>query len=130
MIKSPGLRLFRARYALLCGLGQDLAHQAPEAFGLVGVGTDIRRNDDGKYIAYSPDGRPTPCHRVTVTEGGLNWDAAPRNTRSSTAAATGDRVRPSPPAASEQALPPRKSVFTARTLIGSSRVRTVSFSLR
>ena len=99
MIKSPGLRLFRARNALLCGLGQDLAHQAPEAFGLVGVGTDIRRYGDGKYIDYSPEGRAVPSRYVT--EGWLNWRAAHRNTEGlDHHAATGDWTGPSLPAAS------------------------------
>lgn len=53
-------------------------HQALQAFGLVDVTPDPDRHDDGKYTGYHPEGRPPPCHRVTVTTDGLLQDAAAR----------------------------------------------------
>lgn len=51
-------------------------HQALQALGLVDVVRDLMRYDDGKYADYNPESRPPPCHRVTVTAGGLNLEAA------------------------------------------------------
>jgi hypothetical protein len=69
-------------------------HQALDAFGLIDVFLDSDRHGDGKYAGYHPDGRPPPCHRVTVTEGGLLQDAAARISRSlNQYAATGEWFR-------------------------------------
>ncbi|MCW8103004.1 hypothetical protein [Streptomyces tauricus] len=48
-------------------------HHPLQAFGLIDVVPDADRHDD-----YHPDGRPPPCHRVTVVADGLHQDAAPR----------------------------------------------------
>lgn len=70
-------------------------HQALQAFGLVDVVPDLMRHDDGKYTDYNPEGRPPPCHRVTVTAGGLSLEAAPRITEVlNRYAATADWGRP------------------------------------
>ncbi|MEW2493753.1 hypothetical protein AB0942_09420 [Streptomyces nodosus] len=70
-------------------------HRVLEAFGLIDVTPDPDRHDDGKYTGYHPDGRPPPCHRVTVTAGGLLQDAAARITEVlNRYAATGGWDRP------------------------------------
>ncbi|MEU6709656.1 hypothetical protein [Streptomyces wuyuanensis] len=79
------------------GLGREVyeTHSQLEAFGLIDVTPAAGRYENGQYADYGTEpGRP-PCHRVTLTTGGLRRDAGTVLHRVlNSYAVTGDWTRP------------------------------------